>query len=79
MTFNTFGFHPHVAAGIAAAGFVTRRPIQVQGGPARHAGTRCHGPGRGSYLTLKIKSGKLGLKWPYNGLFGAKIAHSIQH
>jgi ATP-dependent RNA helicase RhlE len=33
MSFNAFGFHPHVAAGIAAAGFVTPTPIQVKAIP----------------------------------------------
>ena len=33
MEFNTFDFHPHVAAGITAAGFVTPTPIQAQAIP----------------------------------------------
>jgi ATP-dependent RNA helicase RhlE len=33
MSFNAFGFHPHVAVGIAAAGFVTPTPIQVKAIP----------------------------------------------
>lgn len=30
MNFNTFDFHPHVAAGVTAAGYVTPTPIQTQ-------------------------------------------------
>jgi len=30
MSFDAFAFHPHVAAGIAAAGFVTPTPIQLK-------------------------------------------------
>jgi ATP-dependent RNA helicase RhlE len=33
MSFNAFGFHPHVAAGIAAAGVVTPTPLQVKAIP----------------------------------------------
>ena len=33
MDFHAFNFHPHVAAGIAAAGFVTPTPIQVKAIP----------------------------------------------
>ena len=38
MTFQSFQFHPDVAAGIAAAGYVTPTPIQVQAIPAIMAG-----------------------------------------
>jgi len=38
MTFQNFQFHPDVAAGIAAAGYVTPTPIQVQAIPAVMAG-----------------------------------------
>lgn len=33
MGFNTFGFHPHIADGITAAGFITPTPIQSQAIP----------------------------------------------
>ncbi len=33
MKFNTFDFHPQIAAGITAAGFITPTPIQVQAIP----------------------------------------------
>ena len=33
MNFKTFNFHPHVAAGVAAAGYVTPTPIQTQAIP----------------------------------------------
>jgi len=38
MTFQNFQFHPDVAAGITAAGYVTPTPIQVQAIPAVMAG-----------------------------------------
>jgi ATP-dependent RNA helicase RhlE len=38
MNFHAFNFHPHVAAGITAAGFVTPTPIQAKGDPPGHAG-----------------------------------------
>lgn len=33
MNFETFNFHPHVAAGVAAAGYVTPTPIQARAMP----------------------------------------------
>jgi len=33
MDFHAFNFHPHVAAGITAAGFVTPTPIQAKAIP----------------------------------------------
>ena len=33
MEFNTFNFHPQVAVGITAAGYVSPTPIQVQAIP----------------------------------------------
>ena len=33
MNFHAFNFHPHVAAGITAAGFVTPTPIQAKAIP----------------------------------------------
>src|SRR5512145_3086666 len=38
MTFQDFQFHPDVAAGITAAGYVTPTPIQAQAIPAVMAG-----------------------------------------
>ena len=38
MTFQEFKFHPDVAAGITAAGYVTPTPIQTQAIPAVMAG-----------------------------------------
>ena len=33
MEFRSFNFHPHVAAGVTAAGYTTPTPIQEQGIP----------------------------------------------
>ena len=45
MEFNTFDFHPHVAAGVTAARYLTPNADPGTGNPAGHARARHRGPG----------------------------------